>query len=180
MLEATLRGNAETPELLEMGRFKDFQIQPHVANKPASTVATVNKYSDSAQCPPLSIETTPSAAPGCGSDESSRGSPVANRTRSQVNEIEVIMPSHFQSETAVASNDHACVGNGSQSVGYTSSKTQLVLQIPNSVTGVTKHFEDFVKCDSMKVADAVKEAMKLQWSSLIMPGKEVKVKLTGL
>ena len=136
MPEATLRGNAGTPELLEMGRFKDLQIHPHVANKPASTVATVNKYSGSAQCPPLSIETTPSAAPGCGSDESSRGSPVANRTRSRVNKIEVIKPSDFQSETAVPSNDHACVGNGSQSVGYTSSKTQLVLQIPNNVTGV--------------------------------------------
>ena len=37
----------------------------------------------------------------------------------------------------------------------------------------------FVKCDSMEAADTVKEAMKLQWSSLIMPGKEVKVKLTG-
>ena len=31
----------------------------------------------------------------------------------------------------------------------------------------------------MEVANAVKEVMKLQWSSLIMPGKEVKVKLTG-
>ena len=102
-----------------------------------------------------------------------------SRTRSRVNKVEVIKPSHFQSETAVSSNDHACVGNESQSVGYTSSKTQLLLQIPNSVTGVTKHFEDFVKCDSMEAADVVKEAMKLQWSSLIMPGKEVKVKLTG-
>ena len=36
-----------------------------------------------------------------------------------------------------------------------------------------------VKCDSMEAADAVKEAMKLQWSGLIMPGKEVKVKVTG-
>ena len=31
----------------------------------------------------------------------------------------------------------------------------------------------------MEAADTVKEAMKLQWSSLITPGKEVKVKLTG-
>ena len=53
----------------------------------------------------------------------------------------MIKPSHFQSRTAVASNDHACVGNESQSVGYTSSKTQLLLQNPNSET---KHFEDFV------------------------------------
>ena len=129
MLEATLRANAGTPELLETARFKDLQIQPHVANKPASTVAAINKNSDSAQCSPLSIETTPSAAPGCGSDESSRGSPVANRTRSRVDKVEIIKPSHFQSETAVASDDHACVGNESQSVGYTSSKTQLLLQI---------------------------------------------------
>ena len=73
--------------------------------------------SDSAQCPPFSVEIIRSAAPGCGSDESSDGSPVANRTRSRVNEAEVIQLSHFQSETAVACNDHACVGSESQSVG---------------------------------------------------------------
>ena len=66
-------------------------------------------------------------APACGSDES--GSPVANRTRSRVNKAVIIKPSHFQSETAMASNDHAYVANESQSVGYTSSRTQLLLLI---------------------------------------------------
>ena len=82
MPEATLRAYPGSSEFLEAASFKDLQIQPHVANTPTSTVATVSK--DSAQCPPLFIETTPSAAPGCGSDESSRGSPVANRTRRYV------------------------------------------------------------------------------------------------
>ena len=31
-------------------------------------------------------------------------------------------------------------------------------------------------CDSMEAANGAKEVMKLQWSSLIMPGKEVTVK----
>ena len=39
MPEATLRAYAGTPELLETAGFKDLQIQPQVANKPASTVA---------------------------------------------------------------------------------------------------------------------------------------------
>ena len=64
---------------LRLHGLKDPQIQPDIANKPASTVATVNK--NSVQCPALSVETTPSVAPCCGSDASSRGSPIANRTR---------------------------------------------------------------------------------------------------
>ena len=50
-------------------------------------------------------------------------------TRSWVNKAEIIKPSHFQPETAMATNDDACVGNKSQSVGYISSETQLLLQI---------------------------------------------------
>ena len=78
---------AGTPVLFETPRSKDPQIQPDVANTPASTVATVNKNSDSVQCPALSVETTPSVAPCCGSDASSRGSPVANRTRGNLQTI---------------------------------------------------------------------------------------------
>ena len=69
-----------------------------------------------------------SAAPCCGSDEYSQVSPVANHSRHQVNKVVhvVIKPSHFQTESAVATTNYACVGNESI-CRYTSSEIQLLL-----------------------------------------------------
>ena len=49
--------------------------------------------------------------------------------------------------------------------------------MPENLHGVTKRFEDFVKCETMDVANAVEEAMRLQWSELVMAGQPVKVKV---
>ena len=55
--------------------------------------------------------------------------------------------------------------------------SQLVLKFPDSLTGVTKHHEDFVRCEEADVADTVKGLMQQQWTSLVMPGQKVKVKI---
>ena len=53
----------------------------------------------------------------------------------------------------------------------------LVLKLPDSLTGVTKYHEDFVRCEEANVADTVKGLMQQQWTSLVMPGQKVKVKI---
>ena len=42
--------------------------------------------------------------------------------------------------------------------------------------GVTKVYEDFVKCDDARVSDTVRDEMRKQWSSSIYPGLKVMVK----
>ena len=56
---------------------------------------------------------------------------------------------------------------------------QLRVRLSDRVTktgGVTKVYEDFVKCDDARVSDTVRDEMKKQWSSSIYPGLKVMVK----
>ncbi len=51
------------------------------------------------------------------------------------------------------------------------------LKLPGHLKGITKHHEDFVRCEDIETADAVREAMKVQWSGLVFPGWKVIVKV---
>ena len=42
------------------------------------------------------------------------------------------------------------------------------------LSGVTKHHEDFVKCDDVIAADRAKECMRSQWSNQVVPGQKLK------
>ena len=56
---------------------------------------------------------------------------------------------------------------------------QLRVRLSDRVTktgGVTKVYEDFVKCDDARVSDTVRDEMRKQWSSSIYPGLKVMVK----
>ena len=44
--------------------------------------------------------------------------------------------------------------------------------LPDDLSGITKHHEDFVKCDDVVVADRVKECMRTQWSNRVVPGQK--------
>ena len=57
------------------------------------------------------------------------------------------------------------------------SNLHSMLKLPSSVTGVTKHHEDFVRWEDAEVTDAVRDSMQQQWASLVMPGWKVKVKI---
>ena len=57
----------------------------------------------------------------------------------------------------------------------TSSPAETESQHPT--LSVTKHHVDFVKCDDVDTANAVKKCMEQQWSTLVKPGRVVKVKV---
>ena len=52
----------------------------------------------------------------------------------------------------------------------------LVLKLPETLS-VTKHHVDFVRCEDVDTANAVKKCMEQQWSILVKPGRAVKVKV---
>ena len=52
------------------------------------------------------------------------------------------------------------------SVSY--SNFHPVLKLPDSLTGVTKYYEDFVRCEEADVANAVK--LKVDVSTVVKPG----------
>ena len=56
-------------------------------------------------------------------------------------------------------------------------RDQLVLHLPSDFPSVTEHHADFVRCDTIDTANAVRDCMKQQWSNLVSPGCTVKVKV---
>ena len=50
-------------------------------------------------------------------------------------------------------------------------------QLSEHLKDITKHHEDFVRCEDVSTADAVKDAMKLQWRDFIFRGQKVKLKV---
>ena len=48
---------------------------------------------------------------------------------------------------------------------------------PSDFPSVTEHDVDFVRCDTIDTANAVRDSMKQQWSNLVSPGCTVKVKV---
>ena len=51
-----------------------------------------------------------------------------------------------------------------------------MLQLLEDLSNVTKHYVDFVRCEDVDSANAVK-CMEQQWSTLVQPGRKVKVKV---
>ena len=101
-----------------------------------------------------------SATHSYGQDESSvKPSPVASRTRSKLSKEEPGTDVSDPCENPLARNS-----------------PRLLLKLPDSLTGVIKHHEDFVRCDNADVANAVKGLMQDQWASLVVPGQNVRVK----
>ncbi len=103
-----------------------------------------------------------------------RMSPIATRTRNRVKQVNTLDPTvcdHVPDSGEPSTND--------STIPCTSPQSQLLLQVPESLTRVTKRFEDFVKCENMEDASAVEELMRLQWSNLVVPGMKVKVKLNN-
>ena len=49
------------------------------------------------------------------------------------------------------------------------------LKLPEHLKGIMKHHEDFVCCEDVSTADAMKEAMQLQRSDLLFRDQKVKV-----
>ena len=47
------------------------------------------------------------------------------------------------------------------------SNLHLVLELPANLTSITKHYEDFIRCDDLEVANSIKDAMQHQWASLV-------------
>ena len=109
--------------------------------------------------------------------EFSTHSPVANRTRS-----------HSQKANVQTSGEPVCiyldptpspsatVETDTQSVDVHKSTHPLVLKLPETLS-VTKHHVDFVRCEDVDTANAVKKCMEQQWSTLVKPGRAVKVKV---
>ena len=62
-------------------------------------------------------------------------------------------------------------------LSVTDSNLHLVLELPANLTSITKHYVDFIRCDDSEVANSIKDAMQHQWSSLIMPGQKLKVRM---
>ena len=52
-----------------------------------------------------------------------------------------------------------------------------MLQLPERLEGVTKYYEDFVKCADQHTADSVCECMREQWSDFLKPGHRVQVQV---
>jgi len=52
-------------------------------------------------------------------------------------------------------------------------RDQLVLHLPSDFPSATEHHANFVRCDTIDTANAVRDCMKQQWS----PGCTVKVKV---
>ena len=92
-------------------------------------------------------------------------SPIASRTR------------NHQAANQVLNGSDVIIANNTSELAYDhahSSQTLRALQRYHE-----KHHKDFVCCEdfSTVTANAAKEAMKLQWSDLIFPGQNVKVKV---
>lgn len=104
-------------------------------------------------------------------------SPVAKRTRSHSQKAD-IQSSGEPVCTGVdpAPSPSASVETDTQGAVVHKSAHPLVLKLPETLS-VTKHHVDFVKCDDVDTANAVKKCMEQQWSTLVKPGSVVKVKV---
>ena len=89
-------------------------------------------------------------------------SPIASRTRNR------------QAAKHVLTGSDVAVTNATSDSAY---EHIPALKLPEHLKDITKHHEDFVRCEDVSTADAVKDAMKLQWSDLIFPGQKVKLKV---
>ena len=84
-------------------------------------------------------------------------SPVANHTRSKVSKQETNrQPETDESSSRNLSEFYDVPASSQDSVD---SNLHLMLKLPSSVTSVTKHHEDFVRCAEADVTDAVRDSM---------------------
>ena len=89
-------------------------------------------------------------------------SPIATRTRIR----------------QAAKQRHSDSDNGGALVDISEPAVCLpALKLSGLLKDITKHHEDFVRCEDVETAAAVKEAMKVQWNAFIFPGQKVKVKV---
>jgi len=101
-------------------------------------------------------------------------SPVASHTRSQVKRRK--KEAAALSQSAVDTSELAADYSTPTAV-QSEPRDQLVLHLPSDFPSVTEHHADFVKCDTIDTANAVRDCMKQQWSNLVSPGCTVKVKV---
>ena len=104
-------------------------------------------------------------------------SPVASRTRSKLSK-------ELRNEFKPTDSLHQGVEKSTSPATLTTcdvsvidKNPRLVLELPATLTSITKHHEDFIRCDDLEVANSVKDAMQHQWASLVYPGQKVKVRM---
>ena len=121
----------------------------------------------------------PTAAPIFLDTESSNHSPVANRTRSHFQKLDIQTDGDCKTSdiNSVSLTTVETVSSDTpQPINELKSNYPLVLQLPEDLSNVNQHYVNFVRCEDVHSANTVK-CMEQQWSSLVQPGRKVKVKV---
>ena len=109
--------------------------------------------------------------------EVSTNSSVANRTQSHSQKANVqTVGEPVCIDLDPTPSPSATVETDTQSIDVHKSTHPLVLKLPDTPS-VTKHHVDFVRCEDVDTANAVKKWIEQQWSTLVKPGRAVKVKV---
>ena len=145
-----------------------------VLSAPRNRTSTSGLDADT-QVPSNTCSPSPSPRSPVGDESPVKLSPVANHTRSksssQCNEPRIDFKQQVVSDESTVKLSPVASRTRSKESSH------LVLKLPDSLTGITKHHEDFVRCEEADVADTVKGLMQQQWTSLVTPGQKVKVKI---
>ena len=122
----------------------------------------------------------PTAAPIFLDTESSNHSPVANRTRSHFQKLDIQTDGDCKTSdiNSVSLTTVETVSSDTpQPINELKSNYPLVLQLPEDLSNVNQHYVNFVRCEDVHSANTVKKCMEQQWSTLVQPGRKVKVKV---